>query len=31
MHIILEASALTAMATLASHGVAVDDDEEWED
>jgi hypothetical protein len=31
MHVIPEAFAAVAMATLASHGVAVDVDEEWED
>jgi hypothetical protein len=30
-HVIPEASATVAMATLASHGVAVDANEEWED
>jgi hypothetical protein len=30
-HVISEASAMATMATLASHGVAVDADEEWED
>ena len=30
-HIIPEASAAAAMATLASHGVVVDVDKEWED
>jgi hypothetical protein len=31
MHVIPEASTAAAMATLASHGVAVDVEEEWED
>jgi hypothetical protein len=31
MHVIPKASTAAAMATLASHGVAVDVDEEWED
>jgi hypothetical protein len=30
-HVISEASAVAAIATLASHGVVVDGDEEWED
>jgi hypothetical protein len=31
MHVILEAFASTAMATLASYGVVVDTEEGWED
>jgi hypothetical protein len=30
-HVIPEASAVAAMATLAAHGVAVDAEEDWED
>jgi hypothetical protein len=30
-HVIPEASAAAAMATLAAHGVAVDVEEDWED
>jgi hypothetical protein len=31
MHVISEPSAMAAMATLATHGVVVDAEEEWED